>query len=202
MAAAVVALGIALAACGSGSASPGVASIGSSPSGNSGSGSSGLNSTGNSGSSGPQGGTMSMSGVSLRFSECMQTHGEPSFPDPDSSGQITVSGVNPSSPEYERAQRECAKYAPNKGQPPSPAQQAKMLANALKYSQCMRSHGITDFPDPTSGPNGQGVAISIKASPGSNLNPNNPQFQAAQRKCQGIMGGGAMKIGAAPAGKR
>jgi hypothetical protein len=74
---------------------------------------------------------------------------------------------------------------PNGGAPPSPAEQAKMLAQLLQYSECMRSHGITDFPDPQSS-NGR-VGISINAGPGSDLNPDNPQFQAAQKACQKLL---------------
>jgi hypothetical protein len=48
----------------------------------------------------------------------------------------------------------------------------------------MRSHGISDFPDPQI--TGGGIRISIRAGQGSDLNPNNPQFQAAQRACQSI----------------
>ena len=59
------------------------------------------------------------------------------------------------------------------------------MAQALKFSQCMRSHGITDFPDPQSQPGG-GISISLHASPGSNLNPNGALFQAAQKACKGF----------------
>ncbi|HTX00191.1 MAG TPA: hypothetical protein VMD59_15530 [Acidimicrobiales bacterium] len=51
-----------------------------------------------------------------------------------------------------------------------PPEGAAVEAGLLKFSQCMRNHGIRDFPDPTS----QG--LSIKASPGSDLDPNSPQF--------------------------
>lgn len=51
-------------------------------------------------------------------------------------------------------------------------------ANAVKFSQCMREHGISDFPDPDS----QG-RIGINVTPGSDLNPNNAQFKAAQKAC-------------------
>ena len=55
----------------------------------------------------------------------------------------------------------------------------------------MRSHGISGFPDPQSVAGG-GIRISLHSTPGSNLNPNNPQFQAAQKACQGFspLGGG------------
>jgi hypothetical protein len=48
---------------------------------------------------------------------------------------------------------------------------------ALKFSQCMRAHGLTNFPDP-----GAGGGIQI-GGPGSNLDPASPSFQAAQRAC-------------------
>jgi hypothetical protein len=47
----------------------------------------------------------------------------------------------------------------------------------------MRSHGITDFPDPTVGSNGL-PDFSINAGEKSDLNPQSPQFQAAQKACQ------------------
>jgi hypothetical protein len=45
----------------------------------------------------------------------------------------------------------------------------------------MRAHGIKDYPDPDI-KNGR-VSMSIQAGSGSDLNPNNPLFQAAQRAC-------------------
>jgi hypothetical protein len=48
----------------------------------------------------------------------------------------------------------------------------------VKFAQCMRQQGI-DFPDPDS----QG-RILIQAGPGSNLNPDSPQFKTAQKACQ------------------
>jgi hypothetical protein len=51
-------------------------------------------------------------------------------------------------------------------------------ANAVKFSQCMREHGISDFPDPDA----QG-RLSISVAPGSDLDPHNPQFKTAQKAC-------------------
>jgi hypothetical protein len=45
---------------------------------------------------------------------------------------------------------------------------------ALKLAQCMRAHGIANFPDP--GANGE-----VQIGPG--LNPRSPAFQAAQSAC-------------------
>ena len=54
------------------------------------------------------------------------------------------------------------------------------LADMLKFAQCMRSHGVIDFPDPTS----KGIQIRIRPGMPSDLDPNNPRFQAAEKACQ------------------
>jgi hypothetical protein len=61
----------------------------------------------------------------------------------------------------------------------SPALQAAARAQPLKYSRCMRAHGISDFPDPDAQ---GGIALSPK--PGGDLEPHNPRFQAANQACQ------------------
>lgn len=50
------------------------------------------------------------------------------------------------------------------------------FAQGLKFSNCMRAHGVSNFPDPSSGG-------GIKLVPGSGLNPQSPSFQSAQRAC-------------------
>jgi hypothetical protein len=123
----------------------------------------------------------------LAYAQCMRSHGVANFPDPNGQGVISGSGINPGSASFQAANKDCRHFMPNGGQP-SPAQQAQAMAQALKFSECMRAHGISDFPDPQSGPGG-GIAIRIRAGQGSDLNPQNPQFQAAQTACQSIMGG-------------
>jgi hypothetical protein len=54
-------------------------------------------------------------------------------------------------------------------------------ANALNYARCMRSHGVTKFPDPQS--NGQ---LRIAAGPGTGLDPNSSVFKAAQAACKSL----------------
>ena len=54
----------------------------------------------------------------------------------------------------------------------------------------MRSHGEPNFPDPQFGTGGR---VSIKLSAGAGLDPQSPQFQAAQNACQKDLPG---KLGA------
>lgn len=62
-------------------------------------------------------------------------------------------------------------------------------AQFVAYAQCMRSHGVADFPDPTTPPGG-GVAFSIHGGPASDLNPNNPTLKAANQACRTLLPGG------------
>lgn len=156
-----------LAACGAGN--QGVANLGgSSPSPSSGSSRSG-----------------STSQSLEAFSQCMRAHGIAGFPDPGSGGDLAVNannlGVDPSSATFQNAQKACQKHLPNGGQV-SPSQQAAMEQQALKFSQCMRAHGIANFPDPQfhSGNGGAGVSVQLP----SGTDPQSPQFQAAQSACQ------------------
>lgn len=184
-------VGLAVAGCGSGSKSPSVASLGgsntTSTSAQSSGGGGGGFSTGKGG--GGQGLHLAMLG-NLKFSQCMRSHGISSFPDPNSSGQIGISsstGLDPRSPTFQAAIKACRKDLPNGGQP-TPQQLAKAKAAALKFSQCMRAHGVKDYPDPDF--SGGGVRIRIGGSPGSDLDPNNPTFKSAQSACGPAFGKG------------
>jgi hypothetical protein len=64
-----------------------------------------------------------------------------------------------------------------------------VLAQFEAYARCMRTHGIHDFPDPTTSPGG-GVAFQINGGPGSDLDRNNPRFQAANEACHSLEPGG------------
>ncbi len=67
-------------------------------------------------------------------------------------------------------------------------------AAALTLSQCMHSHGIKNFPDPTNGPGGAG--LSLGTSPGSGtviadgITFSGPAFDAAAKACAKLLPGG------------
>jgi hypothetical protein len=125
-----------------------------------------------------------------RFSACMRSNGVPRFPDPKPSGggmSLTIGpghGVDPNTPQFKAAQKSCEKLLPG-GEGGNPATQAKDLAKMLRFSACMRAHGLPSFPDPTR--SGGGIQISIGGRVG--LNPRSPVFQAAQKACESLMPG-------------
>jgi hypothetical protein len=132
----------------------------------------------------------STTGDPTAFSSCMRAHGVKNFPDPDSQGRIKVvggvtkdgqrTGVDPNSPTFQKAQQACKKYQPNGGNT-DPKAQAAAIKQMLAFASCMRSHGITKFPDPQVS-SGGGVRQTI--GPDSGIDPASPTFQAAQKACQ------------------
>jgi hypothetical protein len=116
----------------------------------------------------------------VAYAQCMRSHGVPSYPDPDSNGQFDLNGatINIHSAAYQSAQNACKSL-----QPALPGQsQAQNASKALKFAQCMRSHGVPKYPDPSS--NG-----SFHISVSSGINPQSPTFKAAEQACQSLMTG-------------
>ena len=125
----------------------------------------------------------------LAYARCMRAHGLTSFPDPvaapggGSSFHMRVtpgSSLNPDSPRFQAANAACKAFSPFDSL--TPAQQAVANAKALRYSRCMRSHGIGSYPDP----NGHGT---IQVASGSGIDPTAPGFQQAEHACQGLDSG-------------
>ncbi len=126
----------------------------------------------------------------------MRSHGVPNFPDPSSDGEINVnfahggkdgspasSGIDRNSPQYISADQACRHLLPS-GVPTS-AQNQQTLVQGLKLAQCMRSHGVPNYPDPNpSDPNAVHL-IGVDTS--------SPQFQSAQKVCESLDPGAGSK---------
>jgi hypothetical protein len=115
----------------------------------------------------------------LKFAHCMRSHGVGDFPEPSSNGTITVGGSVSESPQFQAADQTCHTLLPNGGVPTA-AQRTQGLDQLLKVSVCMRAHGISDFPDPTA----NGIELPIRKGMPTDLDPNNPGFQSAEKACQ------------------
>jgi hypothetical protein len=133
--------------------------------------------------------------AALAYVNCMRSHGVPNFPDPTSNGTLSVnfqtggkagspesSGINRNSSQYISADQDCRHLLP--GGVPTPAQNQQALAKGLEFAQCMRSHGVPNFPDPT--------AANV-VHLGAGVDPGSPQFQNAQEICQKLVPGTGTK---------
>ncbi len=184
---AVFAAGLAVAGCGGGSSSPGVAHLSTSTSGGS---------PASGGGSSSAGSSANTSQKMLAYAQCMRTHGVPSFPDPTSSGAITKEAAirafkAVSNAQAFAAQTACQRLQPNGGQP-SRAQLAQRLGDLLAFAGCIRTHGIPNFPDPTS--SGE-LTHQMLASAGVNVHQ--PAVLQAADACVGVTHGALTKAAVA-----
>jgi hypothetical protein len=118
----------------------------------------------------------------------MRTHGVPNFPDPGSTGVIQLapgSGLDPASPAFKSAQASCTKLLPGggpRGAPPPPS--ASEVRAALAWAQCIREHGVPNFPDPSTSSSTPGLVFRGVVFPvGPSFNPQSPAFKQAQTAC-------------------
>jgi hypothetical protein len=91
----------------------------------------------------------------LGFSRCMRSNGFPNFPDPQrfvgGNVKLTIHQLGAAGPQLDAALNACHHLLPtNGGGPQETAQQRRtQLADELSFARCMRSHGVSRFPDPT-----------------------------------------------------
>jgi hypothetical protein len=130
------------------------------------------------------GGTTTTVPSSLELAHCMRAHGVQNFPDQSSSSGVHIpASLNANSPTFKAAEQACHKYWPSGSL--SPTQTSQHNAGMLRFAQCMRAHGVTNFADPTAGPNGVD-----SFSPNPAIDTNSPTFQAARSACQVEQGPG------------
>jgi hypothetical protein len=123
------------------------------------------------------------------FARCMRANGVANMPD---SGKITAgSGINPSTPAFQRAAQACRKHLPGGGPPAHASEQQKQQMVAT--SECMRAHGISGFPDPVTakGPPSNPQEYSIAEAIGNlallvprTIDVHSPGFKQAADACE------------------
>jgi hypothetical protein len=115
----------------------------------------------------------------IAYATCMRSHGVTNYPDPSSSNGGAVpyggsTGISPNSPTFQAAQQACQKYLPAGN---NTSHQGKEETGLLKFAQCMRSHGVSNFPDPSA----KGLLIP------QSINTQSSTFQAASNACKSLM---------------
>ena len=110
----------------------------------------------------------------IRYASCIRAHGVPDFPDSAvvSGGllDINIPASFKDDPRFQSAEQACRRDLPGGTAPVKHVNLAKELA----FSRCMRSHGITDFPDPSADGT---FDINVAST-------TTPQFDAAAQACQ------------------
>jgi hypothetical protein len=117
--------------------------------------------------------------AAVAFARCMRSNGVLNYPDPTSSGALvkkSLQQLGVSSSRFQAAASGCNHLLPNGGRGPSAAQLQFARAQGLSFSQCVRAHGLPNFPDPAS--DGR---IPDPATVG--INQGSPKFRAANQAC-------------------
>jgi hypothetical protein len=116
---------------------------------------------------------------------CMRAHGVSNFPDPDQFGGnpvsmtpgsavVTIAGISFSGPAFSKAEKLCDPLGLTG---PRPAIREHQKQQLIAFAHCMRSHGLTNWPDPTFPPGG-----GIAQGDGS-YNRDDPKVEAAATAC-------------------
>jgi hypothetical protein len=144
----------------------------------------------------------------LALAQCLRAHGL-NVPDPGAGGATGGGGggifrslQNVAPARLQAARQACASQfsAAFPRLNVSPAQQAQLRSQLVKFAECMRSHGV-DVPDPQVG--GGTGGFGFRRSFGS-VDRNSPAFRTALTACQSLRprfgggGGGAGAPGGAP----
>jgi signal transduction histidine kinase len=108
----------------------------------------------------------SAAGPALAFARCMRSSGVPDFPDPNPGGGgfRIPAGANPAAPPFRAAKAKCQHFMALPGGLGSPTHpSAQTLAQWRGVAQCMRRHGVSGFPNPTTSVRSDLVGIGVVA---------------------------------------
>jgi hypothetical protein len=114
----------------------------------------------------------------------MRSHGVRNFPDPSTvdprAFKVAAQHLAASNPRFTSAARACNHLLPNGGSESQETAQQKRtrLADGLSFARCMRSHGVTRFPDPTA----QGY-LSVEMVQAQGIDVHSPAFLRVVQAC-------------------
>jgi len=178
-------IGLITAGCGSSgssktgtASSSGTASSASSTGTTSSTGSTGTSSTGDTSSGADK--KLTKQEKAVKFAECMRANGVPHFPDPDTKGAVNFE-VDVTREVWLKAIDACKALKPPGAL--SSKRTPKEQSATLRFAQCVRDHGVKDFPDPV---NGEPVIDTYKI-PSSNKPGGMTILNAATHKCGSIL---------------
>lgn len=126
----------------------------------------------------------SSSPSAVGYSQCMRSHGVTNFPDPNGNGEIpkaTAQQLGVSSSQYQTAQTACAHLVPNSGEA-SQTEIAQMMSGMRGFAQCMRSHGVSNWPDPSTDRAGYPIFYLH-----NKIDENSPQIATTIHTCQPLL---------------
>jgi hypothetical protein len=133
------------------------------------------------------------------YSHCIRSHGVPGYPDPGAGGtlpKVSAQRLGVSSSRLQAAQTACQHLLPSNGGtlnaesfrqcmlagdcPPALVRQA--MTEMLRFSRCMRAHGVANWPDPSIGSQGR-PAFDLSAHGFSEQQAHSPWLTRKSNEC-------------------
>lgn len=128
----------------------------------------------------PQEGDLDHDDAMLAYAQCMRDNGFEEFPDPSPDGRLQMRVTPDSAPRFRTAQEACRDIAPEGwGDHATTPEELEAL---VAVAQCIREHGVPDFPDPDAEGRFNPRAIG--------LGPDDPKLREAMETCTAEVGGG------------
>jgi hypothetical protein len=123
--------------------------------------------------------------AALAYAQCMRDNGYAEFPDPSPGEGMRFLITPGGAARFEKASTACRDLAPeglrDEGLTP------EQLEGLLQLAQCVREHGVPNFPDP----NADGGFDAKKLGTG----PDDPKLRAAMSACRELSRGARIMIG-------
>ena len=160
------------AACGSGTSSSSTSST------------SGTSSTSSTSSSGTGGVSAAYVSDKLGFARCLRAHGMPNYPDPNASGQEPAGAKQLTfAPRGQAAAAACS-YWGRRIHNDDAAQNQAVRVEYVRFAQCMRAHGLPNFPDPGYA---EGRVEFVLSASQDGFDPHSRQVLAKAHQCERVL---------------
>jgi hypothetical protein len=142
---------------------------------------SGTSSTGSTSSSGTGGVSATYVSDKLGFARCLRAHGVPNFPDPNASGQAPPNWKQLiSTPQGQAALGACS-YWDHRIHNDVANQNQAAMGEYVRFAQCMRTHGLPNFPDPV---HAEGRVEFVLSASQDGFDAHSPQVLAKAHHCE------------------
>jgi hypothetical protein len=127
----------------------------------------------------------------LAFSQCVRSHGVPNFPDPQAGATNAkfpgAQQLGVSSSQLRTAENACQHLLPAGVDDQFPPAEVPLLLSGMRqFSQCMRSHGVPNWPDPTIDSQGR-PGFDLSDHGFSRQQAHSPQLGAKEDECQHLL---------------
>ena len=119
----------------------------------------------------------------LGQARCLRAHGVPNYPDPNASGGPPNAKQLIASPQGQAAVRACS-YWGNRIHNDVAAQNQAVMGEYVRFAQCMRAHGLPNFPDPVYAE--WRVEFVLSASQ-DGFDAHSPRVLAKARQCESVL---------------